>query len=62
MYDSPARNQITLYRVTLTAAGSAAGWTVDRLCDDALSWVGLSLASCPRAELRSAPPGDPFRR
>jgi hypothetical protein len=62
MYDSPSRQQITLFRVTLTPVGSAAGWTVERICDDALSWVGLTLASCPRAELRTAPAADPFRR
>lgn len=61
MYDSPVRSQITLYRVTLTAMGAAAGWTVERICDDALSWVGMTLASCPRAELRAAPASDPFR-
>jgi hypothetical protein len=55
MYDAPTRQQITLYRVTLTAAGQAQGFTVDSVCDDALAWVGLTLARCPRAE-------DPFRR
>jgi hypothetical protein len=62
MYDAPARQQITLYRVTLTEAGQALGFTVDRICDDALSWVGLTLARCPRAELATAPAADPFRR
>lgn len=62
MYDSPSRQQITLYRVMLTPPGAEAGWTVERICDDALSWVGLTLASCTRAELRSAPAADPFRR
>ncbi len=62
MYDAPARQQITLYRVTLTEAGQALGFTVDRICDDALSWVGMTLAQCPRAELATAPAADPFRR
>jgi hypothetical protein len=62
MYDAPARQQITLYRVTLTGAGQTLGFTVDRICDDALSWVGLTLARCPRAELATAPAADPFRR
>jgi hypothetical protein len=61
MYDSPARSQITLYRVTLTSAGADANWTVESLCDDALTWVGMTLASCPRAELHTAPAADPFR-
>ncbi len=62
MYDAPARQQITLYRVTLTEAGQALGFTVDKICDDALSWVGMTLAQCPRAELATAPAADPFRR
>jgi hypothetical protein len=62
MYDAPARQQITMYRVTLTAAGVELGWSVESICDDALSWVGLTLASCPRAELATAPAADPFHR
>jgi hypothetical protein len=62
MYDSPARHQITLYRVTVTSSGAAGDWTVDSLCDDALTWAGLTLANCPKAELRAAPGVDPFVR
>jgi hypothetical protein len=62
IYDSPNRNQITIYRVIVTPVGELAGWTVERLCDDALSWVGLTLAGCPRAELGTIPRADPFRR
>jgi len=62
MYDAPHRHQITIYKVTVTGYGVSLGWTVDGLCDDALSWVGLSLESCPRAELSTPPTGDPFRR
>jgi hypothetical protein len=61
VYDEPRRNEITIYRVNVTPAGTAAGWTVERLCDDALSWVGLTLATCPRAVMAAAPPPDPFR-
>ena len=61
IYDSPNRSQITIYRVIVTGAGELDGWTVERLCNDALSWVGLDLASCPRAELAGAPRADPFR-
>ncbi len=62
MYDAPARQQITLYRVALTDAGLAAGYTVDSVCDAALALVGMTLADCPRAELAAAPARDPFHR
>lgn len=60
VYDEPRRNEITIYRANVTAAGLAAGWTVERLCDDALSWAGLTLATCPRADLKAPPRPDPF--
>ena len=60
IYDEPRRNEITIYRVNVTTHGIAAGWTVERLCDDALSWVGLTLATCPRADLVAPPRPDPF--
>lgn len=60
IYDEPRRNEITIYRVNVTEAGVAAGWTVERLCDDALAWVGLTLATFPRADLRPPPRPDPF--
>lgn len=60
VYDRPRRHEITVYKASLTVAGRADGWTADRLCDDALSHAGFTLATCPRADL-SAPPGpDPF--
>jgi hypothetical protein len=59
-YGSPTRYDITLYRVTLTAFGVAHGWTVESLCDDALGYAGLTLASCPRADLNAPPEHDPF--
>jgi hypothetical protein len=62
MYDAPNRHQITIYKVTVTEVGRAAGWTVESVCDDALASVGLSLATCPRAELSQPPVGDPFHR
>ena len=62
MYDAPNRHQITLYKVTVTDAGRTVGWTVESICDDALGWVGLSLATCPRAELSQPPVRDPFKR
>jgi hypothetical protein len=62
MYDAPHRHEITIYKVTVTDFGLASGWSVESLCDDALTWAGLTLATCPRAELRSPPPADPFKR
>lgn len=62
MYDAPHRHQITIYKVTVSEAGLDAGWSVDSLCDDALTWVGLTLATCPRAELTAPPGDDPFKR
>jgi len=61
MYDRPARHEITIYKVTMSDQGLQAGWTVERLCDDALAWVGLTLPTCPRADLLPPPPPDPFR-
>ncbi len=61
MYDRPARHEITIYKVTMTDHGLRVGWTVDRLCDDALASVGLTLLTCPRADLAPPPPPDPFR-
>jgi hypothetical protein len=61
MYDSPHRHEITIYKVTVTENGLNQGWTVESLCDDALIWAGLTIATCPRAELGSPPLADPFR-
>jgi hypothetical protein len=60
VYDEPRRNEITIYRANVTPAGTAAGWTVERLCDDALAWGGLTLETCPRADLKAPPRPDPF--
>jgi hypothetical protein len=62
MYDSPTRNQITIYKVTVTEDGIEAGYTVEKMCDEALSYCGYTLASCPRADLVAPPPPDPFKR
>src|SRR3954469_16854446 len=48
-YETPVRNHITIYRVTITEAGKAHGWTVEDLCDEALGYGRLSLDVCPRA-------------
>ena len=54
-YGTPTKYEITLYRVTVTAAGVNEGWTVASLTDEALGFGGLTLAQCPRATM-SAPP------
>jgi hypothetical protein len=61
VYQAPTKFEITIYRVTATTVGVEQGWTVESLCDDALRPVGLTLASCPRAEMLNAPVPDPFR-
>jgi hypothetical protein len=58
-YGVPSRYEITIFRVTVTDVGSREGWTVERLCDEALVAGGLTLAMCPRAALD--PPPKPFR-
>jgi hypothetical protein len=58
-FGTPTRYDITIYRVTVTRVGIAAGWTVTSLCDEALGFGELDLAGCPRATL-GAPP-KPFR-
>ncbi len=57
-YGTPSRYEITIYRVTVTAHGTALGYNVSSLCDEALAFGGLSLTTCPRATF-SAPP-KPF--
>lgn len=59
IYGATTRYEVTIYRATVTAAGTAAGWTVDTLCDEPLGYAGLSLATCPRAQMQ--PPPKPFR-
>lgn len=61
VYGTPSKYDITIYRVTVTEAGHATGWTVEGICDDALQYVDLTLSTCPRTQLTPAAP-DPFRR
>ena len=61
VYGTPSKYDITIYRATVTEHGLDAGWTVDRLCDDALQYADLTLASCPRTSLAAVAP-DPFRK
>lgn len=62
-YDVPRRHEVVLHRVQITDHGLMLGWTTIRLVDELLSYVGLSIATCPRDT--SAPTSykkDPFRR
>ncbi|MDX6288158.1 MAG: hypothetical protein QOG53_3643 [Frankiales bacterium] len=58
-YGTPTRYEITIYRATITRLGADHDWTVESLCDEALSFGGLDLASCPRADM--SPPPKAFR-
>jgi hypothetical protein len=58
-YGVPTRYEITIFRASVTAHAVGAGWTVASLCDEALQHGGLSLDTCPRADLK--PPPRPFR-
>ena len=56
VYDSPARYCVTVFRVSLTGFGLESGWNTERLCDEAFSHGGLTLAMCPRATMTAVPP------
>lgn len=59
-YGTPTRYAITIYRATVTTFGQQQGWSVESLCDEALGYGELTLATCPRADLK--PPPKPFRQ
>jgi hypothetical protein len=59
IYGMPTRYEITVFRATITRVGQQLGYTVTSLCDEAFGFGSLTLASCPRADLR--PPPQPFR-
>src|SRR6476469_9604546 len=54
-YGVPTRYEITIFRATITRVGTEQGWTVEGLCDEALAYGDLSLATCPRADLKPPP-------
>jgi hypothetical protein len=54
--------EVTIFRVSMTDEGAARGMTVESLCNELLLHAGLTLATCPRADLAPAPAPDPFRR
>jgi hypothetical protein len=58
-YGTPTRYEITIFRATITLFGVRNGWSVTSLCDEALGYAGLTLATCPRADV--TPPPKPFR-
>ena len=57
-YGVPTRYEITIFRATITREGTEHGYTVESLCDEVLAFGGLTLTSCPRADLK--PPPKPF--
>jgi hypothetical protein len=57
-YGVPTRYEITIFRVTITRTGGQLGFSVSSLCDEALTLGGLTLETCPRADLK--PPPEPF--
>ncbi|HSP38980.1 MAG TPA: hypothetical protein VLR26_14650 [Frankiaceae bacterium] len=60
VYGTPRRASITVYRASITPEAAAVGWVIDQLCDEAFGYAGLTLASCPRADLLAPPRRDPF--
>src|SRR3954469_21524171 len=54
-YGVPTRYEITIFRATITRLGSEMDWSVNGLCDEALAYGGLTLATCPRADLKAPP-------
>jgi hypothetical protein len=58
-YGTPTRYEITIYRATVTCAGATLGYTVQSLCDEALTFGDLTLEMCPRTQLPALP--QPFR-
>src|SRR3954451_4682041 len=60
-YETPVRNHITIYRVTITEGGRDLGWPVEALSNEALAYGGPTLDACPRADLMTPPTRDPFK-
>lgn len=61
-YGSPVRYAITVYRATITTFGQHNGWSVESLCDQALSYGGYTLADCPRAQPEARAEAVPHAR
>gem|GEM_PF-459734 len=54
-YGMPTRFEITIFRATITIVGVRLGYTVDSLCDAALTHADLSLKTCPRIDMPAPP-------
>src|SRR4051812_50156750 len=54
-YETPVRNHITIYRVTITEGGRDSGWTLQALGDEALGHGGPPPGACPPARPRDPP-------
>jgi hypothetical protein len=54
-YGMPTRYEITIFRATITLLGTRLGFTVSSLCDEALGWADLTLATCPRIDMPAPP-------
>ncbi|MCA1712669.1 MAG: hypothetical protein LC789_13965 [Actinobacteria bacterium] len=59
-YDTPARHYITVYRVLVTPAGTAAGLTTESVLSRVLGLAGLTADGSTLA-MNVPPPRDPFR-
>ena len=59
-YDTPTRHYITVYRVMVTARGSAVGMSPLELLDRVLALAGV-VAPADSLRLSVPPPRDPFR-
>jgi hypothetical protein len=55
VYGAPSKFEVTIYRATITHSGTLDGWTVTRMCDEALAFGGLTLRTCPRADMVQPP-------
>src|SRR4051794_29133418 len=58
-YETPVRNHITIYRVTITEGGRDLGWTIEALCDEALGYGGVPVGARPRGRLLLPPAPRP---
>ena len=62
-YDAPRKYDVLIHRVQVTDHGLMLGWTTRRMVDEILSFVDLSLDTCPREEsLPTEYKKDPFQR
>jgi hypothetical protein len=54
-FGMPTRFETTIFRASITVTGSRCGYTVTSLCDEVLSFVGLTLATCRRIDIPAPP-------